>query len=462
LACEPILNALPSGNGHDAAQAQHVSRQGFPTNGSDPAAGRGLAAVRLLWDQHTLLLRLAVYGLIVSTAIAFLVPSYYRSSTRLMPPNIDPGMGLAALSALSRVGGSGLGMLAGNFMGFRSSGALFIGILRSRSVEDQLIDNFDLRKSYRVRRMEDARKQLEWNTDISEDRQSGIITITVTDHDPDRAAGMAKAYVEQLNSLLVQVNTSAAHKERLFIEDQLTKVKQDLDQASSQFSQFASNNAAIDIPEQGKAMVEAAARLQGELIAARSELSGLEQIYTANNVRIRSLRARTTELQGQLDKLGGTQSDSTPTTTADSSAYPSIRKLPLLGVKYFDLYRQTKMQEAVYEALNEEYAMAKVQEAKELPNARILDPADVPEKKAGPIRILIMFVGVVLFVAGAMLWILVRNRWQDIEPGDPRKQLVIEIGSAARSRMLQISSSKALLPIRKLVAKLSREAAPAA
>ena len=168
-----------------------------------------------------------------------------------------------------------------------------------------MIQQFDLQKVYGDRRMEDARKDLAERTGISVDRKSQIITLTVTDHDPKRAAAMGEAYVEELNRLVAELSTSSARRERIFLEERLKAVNQDLESAEKDFSQFASKNAAIDVKEQGKAMVEAAATLQGQLIAAESELEGLKQIYTDNNVRVRSVKARIDELKHQLEKLGG-------------------------------------------------------------------------------------------------------------------------------------------------------------
>ena len=141
----------------------------------------------------------------------------------------------------------------------KSSGALFVGILGSETVQDGLIDEFHLKKVYHDSKIEDARKDLSEHTDVSEDRKSGIITIAVTDHDAKRAAAMARSYVDELDRLVAQVSTSSARRERIFLEGRLQDVKTDLDLAARNFSDFASKNTAIDIPEQGKAMVEAAA-----------------------------------------------------------------------------------------------------------------------------------------------------------------------------------------------------------
>ena len=198
-----------------------------------------------------------------------------------------------------------MGGMASELLGLKSTTDLLVGILNSRTVEDRLIQKFDLKKVYGARRMEDARKDLAAQTEISIDRKSQIITINVTDKSPQRAAAMGQAYVEELNRTVAEVSTSSARRERIFLEGRLQAVNQDLEAAEKDFSQFASKNTAIDIKEQGKAMVDAAAILQGQYIAARSELEGLRQIYTDSNVRVRSVQARVDELQNQLMKVGG-------------------------------------------------------------------------------------------------------------------------------------------------------------
>ena len=384
-----------------------------------------LARLQLLWDNRRLLLRVAAWGLVVFTIIAFLIPSKYDSVTQLMPPDTDTS-GTAMLAAIAGKGGDTLSSYASNLLGIKSSGALFIGILRSRTVEDSLINKFDLRKVYWVRRWEDARKQLEERTSIVEERKSGIITIWVRDRSPQRAQAMAQAYVDQLNIAVSSLSTSSARREREFLETRLRAVKQDLDQAAQDFSQFASKNTAIDIAEQGKAMVGAAARLQGELIAAEAQRQGLEQIYTADNARVRAAQATIDELRRQLNKLG--EAGSGPgTPSGEGSLYPSIRQLPLLGVPYSDLYRRVKIQEAVYETLTKQYELAKVQEAKEVPTVKVLDPPNYPERRATPPRALIAGVGMLFSLGLGCAWVLGAAFWGKVDAQDSRKMFAQEV-----------------------------------
>lgn len=406
----------------------------------DPAEVRRkrVQQLRLLWDNRKLLFRSTLAGLVIGALAAFLIPVRFESTTRLMPPDGQSGAGMALLSAAAAKTG-GLGALAGDLLGIKNSGALFIGVLQSETVQDGLINQFHLQQVYHTSKIEDARKELGAHTNISEDRKSGIISISVTDHDPRRAAAMAQAYVGELDRVVAQVSTSAARRERIFLEERLHDVKAGLDAASKKFSDFASKNTAIDIPAQGKAMVEAAASLQGELIAAESQLRGLQAIYTDQNVRVKALRARVAELHSQLDKLGGQADGASSGKSGNPSLYPSIRKLPVLGVTYFDLYRETKIQETVYELLTQQYELAKVQEAKEIPSVKVLDVALVPTKKSFPPRLLLMALSAFAALLAGCVWLFARRHWERMDPEDPGKQFAVEVATTVRAEAQRLA-----------------------
>ncbi len=393
--------------------------------------------LRLLWSRRRLLGRIAGCGFLAATLIAFLISNRYTSTTRLMPPDDQSGSGLTSLVTTLSASTGGIGAMTSNLLGLKSSSDIFVGILNSRTTQDKLIQQFSLMKVYGDRRIEDARSDLEQHTSISVDRKSQIIAIAVTDKDPRRAAAMGQAYVESLDALVAQLSTSEARRERIFLEGRLQNVRQDLEAAEKDFSQFASKNTAIDIKEQGKAMVDAAATLQGELIATQSELQGLKQIYTENNVHVRALMARAAELQQQLDKLGGKGESSTSDAADESSGsmYPSIRKLPLLGVPYADLYRQMAVQEAIFENLTKEYELAKVQEAKEIPTVKVLDAPDVPDTKSFPPRLQIIFLGTAASCLFGMAWVFASARWEETNPKDPRKMFALEVVATVRPRV---------------------------
>lgn len=407
---------------------------------SPESRAKTVEQLRFLWSSRVFLAKVFGVGLLAGLIVALLIPTRYESTVQLMPPDGQSGTGAMMLAALSAkagaAGASGLGGLAGDLLGVKSSGALFVGVLGSRTVQDRLVHRFDLKKVYSVKLDVDARKKLASRTGVAEDRKSGIISVTVTDHDPQRAADIAGAYVQELNQLTTELSTSGAHRERVFLEERLSAVKKDLDDASQKFSQFASKNAAIDIKEQGRAMVEAASRLQGEKIAAESELKGLEQIYMPSNVRVRAVQARIGELQNQLEKLGGKPTDTASQTPISSAAlYPSIRELPLLGVTWADLYQRTKIQETVYEALTQQYELAKVEEAKETPSVKILDEPRVAERKSFPPRTTITLLGGFLFLSVGIIGLFMRLQWDETDPQDPGKVFAQEVFHSVHRHM---------------------------
>jgi uncharacterized protein involved in exopolysaccharide biosynthesis len=394
---------------------------------AEQSRAKTFAMLALLWRERLFLFRCAAIGLIASTIIAFLIPVQFTSTTQLMPPD-QAGSGMASMLAALGKGGGDLGMIGGELLGLRTSSDLFIGILRSRTIQDQLVNKFDLRKVYGNARQEDARKNLEQRTDVSSDRKSGIITIKVRDRSAQRAADLAREYVAGLDRIVLTLNTSAAHREKTFLEQRLDQVQQDLETAEKDFGDFASKNTTIDVKEQGRAMIGAAAEVEGQLIAAQTELEGLRQIYTANNVRVRSVQARVDEYQRQLQKLGGkAESADSAASPSTQDLYPSIRRLPILGITYADLYRHARVEEALYETLTKQYELAKVEEARETPSVKVLDEGDVPERKSYPPRTLLMALGMFLVSISGAGWLLARHQWNKIAPQHPGKLLVREV-----------------------------------
>lgn len=401
---------------------------------------RALTSLRLLWTRRQFLSRWLIASLGAFALVAFLIPAGYTTTAQLMPPNPQANAGLAELAALTggQNGGGGLTTIAGDLLGVATSGSLFVAVLCSRTVQDRIVDRFHLKSVYWKGTQDGARRRLAANTDISEDRKSGVITIKVSDHDPKRAAAIASAYIDQLNDLVAQLNTSAAHRERVFLEGRIKDVDADLEQSEKDFSQFASKNAAIDISAQGKAMVEAAAGLQGQLIAARSELEGLRQIYSDNNIRVRSTEARINELRSQISKLGGKyEENGDPSDPSDSSenSYPTLRQLPILGVPFADKYRRLEINEAILKTLSKQYELAKVEEAKEIPSVKVLDPPEVPELRSFPPRMLIVFGGTLCSIALVSGWTLGSAFWNELDPTTPGMKFVNEVVGTIRSRI---------------------------
>ncbi len=406
----------------------------------------------LLWGRRRLLAKVTAITFVVSLGLAFTIPKRYQSSASLMPPD-QQGSGALVLAALASHSGSlgGLGGLAGNLLGGHTTTALFIDLLRSSTVTGHLIDRFDLQHLYHKRYRIDTAKRLASRTTIVEEKKGGVLTIEVEDEDPRRARDLAQAYLDELNKLLTQTSTSSAHRERVFIERRLNAVTNDLERAQLELSEFSSKNSTVDIKEQTRAMVDAGARLQGELLAAQSGLESLRQIYGNGNVRVRETEARIASLQHDLQQLTGSSAPLTPNIDAGGSStnrdaddkgelYPPLRQLPRLAVPYTDLYRKVRVQETVFELLTQQYEIARIQEAKDLPVVSVIDAPGIPEKKSFPHRGLITLAFTCIAFIGTAALILIRDRWSKVDPSDPRRALATEVLLAVRKQVHSISA----------------------
>jgi len=430
-----------------SAIAGRVGRSGYE---AEQVRAHWAIRALFLWGHRRLLFRVTAISLLLSITLCFFViPKRYTAVASIMPPD-SGGSPAMLLSALTGKGGLGaLGGLAASLLHEHNSTALYIDLLESGTIANHLIDRFDLRKVYYKRYYVDAAKHLAHQTKITDDKKSGVITIKVEDTDPARARDLVLAYLAELNKLVNQTSTSSARQERIFIEQRLSSVQNDLEKAQIELSDFSSRNTTVDITAQTRAMVDAGARLQGEIVAERSGLESLRQVYTDDNIRVREVEARISVLQHELNKLAGSSSpppaDPAASEQTAGELYPPLRQLPRLAVRYVDLYRRVKVQEAVFELLTQQYEMARIEEAKDIPVVRVIDAPGIPEKKSFPPRVILSLVLTFLAFAATSALLLLRERWANVDSADPRKRLVEAIsGSIGRRKALALVAKGAL------------------
>jgi capsule polysaccharide export protein KpsE/RkpR len=387
----------------------------------------------LFWDFRRVFARVAGIVFVLSLLVAFLLPKEYVSGARIMPPE-QGGNTAAMLAALvGKSSAGGLAGLAGSLLGAKNNGALFVALLHSGTVSGHLIDRFDLQRVYHKRYREDTAKRLGHLTKITEDPKSGVISIAVTDKTRERARDLAQGYLDELNNLVAKVNTSSAHREREFIEQRLNTVQAELQRAQLELSDFSSKNTTIDIKEQTRATVDAGAKLEGQLIAGQSELDSLRQIYGDQNVRVRAAEARITILQRELQRANGQSTPDPDGKDVDAShPYPALRQLPQLGVRWANLYRNVRIHETVFDLLSEEYETARIEEVKSIPTVSVIDVPQLPEKKSGPHRALIVLITTLLSVVITAAFLLARRSWMEMGSEDARRVLAKRIGMSVR------------------------------
>lgn len=378
-----------------------------------PAGGRDdqvrlLSLVLVLARNKRLVLATTGGAFALSCLVAFLLPNVYAATVRLLPPQ-DNKAGLASMLG----GMSDLAALAGFSVG-GSSADLYAGMLRSRTVSDAVIDRFSLMAVYDTRYRVEAYEALRDHVEITVGKDDGILSVTVEDEVPQRAADMANAYVENLKKLNVEINLSSAGRERLFLENRLQLVKGDLTRAEERLREFQERHKAIRIDTQASAIIEAIARLRGELAGKEVELGVALSFQTEQSAQVKALREGIAQIREQIRKL----EESPVGKQAAGDIFIATADVPALGVEYARLLRDFKIQETLFELLTKQYEVAKISEAKDTSTLQVLDYAAVPDKKIKPKRTLIVLAAT--FAAGflALLSCLVREALEHLSPED--------------------------------------------
>jgi uncharacterized protein involved in exopolysaccharide biosynthesis len=355
----------------------------------------------IIVKRKSLIIRAMIAVFCISSAISFLLPKYYSSTARILPPQQDQGlMGLMMGSM-----GNGMASLAGDFLGKGSPTDLYMGILSTATISDAIIDRFKLMDVYEEKYRIDAYKALDKKVDFSAGKKDGIISITVEDKDPKRAADLANAYVEELGKLTAHLSMTDAGQNKSFLNERLAKAKVDLAKAEDEIKIFQSRNKALDVTEQAKGAIKGVADLEGQLAAEEVKLAGAKRVFTDDSQEVKNQKAVVANIKGQIAKFEGMRS---------GAAVLGVGSVPELGQQYLRLMREFKTQEALVEVLTKQYELAKLSEAKEISSIWVLQNARVPDKKSKPRRVLIILAST--FTAGflAILCIFINEYWQNL------------------------------------------------
>jgi len=350
-------------------------------------------------------LAVAVAAVVVSLVMA----PVYQATTKILPPKESGSTAGQLLSQLEGVGGF---LLGSSGTGAQSS-ALYIGLLQTEPILDPIIERFELMKRYEMESQENARKALGGALTAEADKESGIILVSVMDKDPQLAAELANAFVEELKNLLKRLAVTEASQRRLFFEEQLKDAHMALMEAEESMQGFQETTGAIQIEEQAKAVLEGISALRAQVAAKEVQLKVMKTYASANNPDVKMVTEELAGLREQLKKLE----------VSDGSRFPDTiiptGDMPTLGTEYIRKLRQFKYQETLYELLVKQYEAARLDEARDSALIQIIHKASPPERRAKPKRTLIVVlataVGFFLSIFAAFLLEFISKTSEDPE-----------------------------------------------
>jgi tyrosine-protein kinase Etk/Wzc len=359
---------------------------------------------------------LAVAALAVIACLV--IPNRYTATLTILPPQQGSSLGAALLSQMGNLGplGSVAGSLGLGGLGGKNPADMSIALLKSRSVEDAMVERFHLMEIYKQKRMSDARRAFENHCDIETNSKDGLIRISITDHDPQRAAAMSNGYVEEYKKFSANLAVTEAAQRRLFFKQQLDQAKDNLAVAEEAMKSAEQKSGMIQLDSQAKALIETVTTLRAQIAAKEVQIRGMGLFAAADNPDLLIAKEQLAELQRQLKQLGGSQAG------VDTDLIVPRGKLPEAGMDYIRKLRDVKYNELIFELLAKQFELAKLDEAREGSLIQVVDAAVAPDRKSFPKLSIIGPAATLSWLLLAVFWVLfryglsrARNRPEDAE-----------------------------------------------
>jgi uncharacterized protein involved in exopolysaccharide biosynthesis len=356
------------------------------------------------------ILGITIAAALLATMVALLLPKTYTATATILPPEERQSSLSSMLGQFGALAG-----LSGANVGAENSADLFVAMLKSRTIADRLIDQFDLRRAYRVKTYEAARRKLAGASRIDAG-DDGLITIAVTARNPRQAAELANAYVDELHSLDDRLAISEASQRRLFYQQKLNAEREALSQAELALQQVQQKSGLIRPDAQGKAIIDAVATTRAQVAMQEVRIQAMRSYATANNPDLKRAEKELAGLQAQLAKLERNTGE-----LGNGNLEVPTRRLPEAELDYLRKLRDVKYHESVYDFLGKQLEAARIDEAKDAVVVQVVDKAVPPEQKSGPRRLLMVSVTAILAFFFSCGWVIVaaaaRRKFEDPDGG---------------------------------------------
>ena len=358
----------------------------------------------VLAKHKWLILGLPFVVAVLAAVYSIFLPIGFTATTKILPPLQGQSSASAMLAQLGGLAGLAAGAA-------KNPSDVYVAMLKSRSVADNLIQRFGLAQVYGGKYPSQVREKLTRATNIGSNKD-GIITIEVDDGDPKRAADMANAYVDELEKLTQVLAVTDASRRRLFFERQFAQAKDNLANAEAAAGKALERGGLVKVDDQGRAMIEDSVRLRAQITVKEVQLGAMRTFAADRNPDLQRAQQELESMKRELRKIegaGGTRSGTNGPNGPNGQGTNSLR-----------LLREVKYNEVIFDLLARQYEGAKIDEAKDSAVVQVMDKAIEPDFRSSPKRTL--FVLLCTLAAGfvAVLWAFVLEAMAKSR-GDPQQ-----------------------------------------
>ena len=349
-----------------------------------------LDALLVVSKRKRIIFAITTCFVITTIIIAMLTEKQYMASTVILPKEDEIDM----LSSYMKGMSLSKAKLGGNiFSPANDAENMYISILKSRRLQLDVIEKFDLINVYKFKKknlfFEDVLRAFGKHIKFAIDDE-GNLTINVIDVSPQRAADITTYMAQKLDEIHKELSTESARNRRIFLEDRLLLTKETMFRCEDSLALFQMHYGLVDLDEQAKATIEAASTIEARILTLQMDLNMAKKIFNADNQKINELEMNLQEMKKQRVSLEETR---------QSDLMIPLKQAPELGLQFFRLKRNLKVQEMIFEILTQQFEAAKLEEAKQTPHIQILDKAIPPQKRIKPKRTMMVEIGFLLGLA---------------------------------------------------------------
>ena len=375
------------------AEAQPLEGGG---NGSDVLAAENGREVKLLdllivmGCRKAFLAKFTIGAALLAALISLFQPNIYTATAKVLPPQQSES---SANALLGQLGVTRLDL------GLKDPKDVWVALLNSRTIAWAMINRFDLRKLYKEKRMVDAENDLRRNTEIVAGKD-GLISVAVDDPDPERAAKMANAYVEELQNMNRNLAVTEAGQRRKFFEGQLEEARAQLRQAEDALVTTQEKTGVIDLGAQSRGIIEMVARVRAQITAKEVQIRGMRAFATEQNPELVRNETELAALRAQLATM-----EKSTATGSEGSLFVPTNKVARSYIEYVRRFRDAKYYESLVEYMYKSYISAKIDESKSS-IIEVVDPAVPPERKSKPRRAVIVVLALLVGFMISAGWVV--------------------------------------------------------
>lgn len=355
-------------------------------------------------QRRWLVVKIAICATVVGIILALVLPVHYTAVTSILPPQQNSSVGAALMSQLGSLGS--LGSLAGGSLGLKNPNDLQVAFLKSRTVEDAMVDRFHLMDLYHSKLKSAARKTFENHVSIDDGSKDGLIRISVWDRSPQRAEALANGYVDEFKKFSATLAVTEASQRRLFFEQQLEQAKDNLAKAEADLRLTEQKTGVLQLDAQARSAISFAADLRAQIAAKQVEIEAIRSYATGDNPQLQIAEQQLAGLQAQEAKLASGASN-------PANAFLSKGNLQASSTEYIQKLRNVRYYETIFDLMARQYEIAKVDEARQGAIVQVVDRAVVPDNHSFPPRTLVVLFSIFLGFVLGVFWALVLKKLDD-------------------------------------------------